>query len=123
MPSQSEIDACGWLPDRQLKVYSDAFSRTGFQAALNWYRCGTSGKFMPEMELFAGRTIDVPSLFIAGASDWGIYQKPGDIERMQESFCTDMRGCHLIEGAGHWVQQEQPEETVRLLIQFLEETR
>lgn len=119
MPTQSEIDACSWLPDRELKVYSDAFSRTGYQAALNWYRCGTSGRFNPEMELFSGRTIDVPSCFIAGKSDWGVYQKPGDFERMQNGFCTDMRGCHLINGAGHWVQQEQPESVANHLIQFL----
>jgi pimeloyl-ACP methyl ester carboxylesterase len=58
-------------------------------------------------------------MFIAGASDWGIYQTPGSIERMQESVCTRMRGCHLIPGAGHWVQQERPEETTALLLEFL----
>ncbi|MEM7426773.1 MAG: alpha/beta hydrolase [Pseudomonadota bacterium] len=122
MPSPEHVAACTWLPDEELRIYSEAFGRTGFQAALNWYRCGTSGRYMPEMELFAGRTIDVPSCFIAGASDWGVYQKPGDFERMQDSFCTDMRSCHLIDGAGHWVQQEQPVETARLLNQFLDET-
>ena len=38
---------------------------------------------------------------------------------MQEQACTDMRGVHMVDGAGHWVQQEQPEETARLLIEFL----
>ena len=70
--------------------------------------------------LFSGRTIDVPSCFIAGASDWGIYQQPGDLERMQTSACTQMRGVHLVDGAGHWVQQEQPEEVSRLLIEFVQ---
>ncbi|HEY5292217.1 MAG TPA: alpha/beta fold hydrolase, partial [Burkholderiales bacterium] len=50
-----------------------------------------------------GRTIDVPSCFIAGKSDWGIYQKPGDFEKMQSAACTQMLGCHLVDGAGHWV--------------------
>ena len=67
----------------------------------------------------AGRTIDVPSLFIAGAADWGIYQKPGDFERMQGAACTQMVGCYLIPDAGHWVQQEQAEVTSRLLLDFL----
>jgi pimeloyl-ACP methyl ester carboxylesterase len=58
-------------------------------------------------------------MFIAGASDWGVYQKPGELERMQSEVCTDFRGAHLIEGAGHWVQQEQPDEVNRLLLQFL----
>jgi pimeloyl-ACP methyl ester carboxylesterase len=39
---------------------------------------------------------------------------------MQRTACTRMLGCHLIEGAGHWVQQEQPGEVNRLLLQFLE---
>jgi pimeloyl-ACP methyl ester carboxylesterase len=38
---------------------------------------------------------------------------------MQSQACTDLRGCHLVEGAGHWVQQEQPERTSALLIDFL----
>ena len=44
---------------------------------------------------------------------------PGAIEAMQESACTRMRGCHLLEGAGHWVQQERPDEVVRRLLEFL----
>jgi pimeloyl-ACP methyl ester carboxylesterase len=40
---------------------------------------------------------------------------------MQESACTDMRGVHMIPGAGHWVQQEQAAETARLLTEFLRE--
>jgi pimeloyl-ACP methyl ester carboxylesterase len=42
---------------------------------------------------------------------------------MQKSACTRMLGCHLVEGAGHWVQQEQPTEVARLLVQFLEMMR
>jgi pimeloyl-ACP methyl ester carboxylesterase len=61
----------------------------------------------------------VPSIFIAGKSDWGVYQQPGAFERMQESVCTKMTGCNLLEGAGHWVQQEQPEAVSSLLIDFL----
>lgn len=63
----------------------------------------------------------MPSCFIARKQDWGVYQKPGDFENMQTIACTQMRECHLVEGAGHWVQQERPEEVSRLLIQFLQE--
>jgi pimeloyl-ACP methyl ester carboxylesterase len=111
--------AAPWLSDEELEVYADAFERTGFQGGLQWYRCGTGPDFVAELVKLAGRTIDVPSMFIAGAADWGVYQKPGEFERMQSQVCTSMRGCHLIEGAGHWVQQEQPERTNALLIQFL----
>ena len=58
-------------------------------------------------------------MFITGANDWGIYQKPGEYEAMQGSACTAMTGCHLISGAGHWVQQEKSEEVSRKLLEFL----
>jgi pimeloyl-ACP methyl ester carboxylesterase len=120
MPSAAEIAACKWLPDGELRVYSAEYERTGFQGGLQWYRCGTSGKFNSELEVFAGRTIDVPSCFIAGKSDWGPYQRPGDPEKALRNACTQFRGFHLVDGAGHWVQQEQPAETSRLLLEFLQ---
>jgi len=119
MPSAAEIAACRWLPDEALRVYSDEYARTGFQGGLQWYRCTTDSHAMAEFRLFSGRTIDVPACFIAGKSDWGVYQKPRDFERMQQRACTQLRGCHLIEGAGHWVQQEQPERVATLLLEFL----
>ena len=107
-----------WLTDEELAVYASAFESTGFQGGLQWYRCATSPQFVAQLAQFSGRTIDVPSLFIAGAADWGVYQKPGDLERMQSQVCTDLRGCHLVAGAGHWVQQEQPADVSRLLVRF-----
>ena len=123
MPSASEIAACQWLTEDELCVYSTEFARTGFQGGLQWYRCRTAGKPNADLELFSGRTIDVPSCFIAGASDWGVYQKPGDLEQMQTSACTQMMGCHLVDGAGHWVQQEQPDRVTKLLLRFLQELK
>jgi pimeloyl-ACP methyl ester carboxylesterase len=119
MPSPAEIGACRWLPDSELAVYSAEYQRTGFQGGLQWYRRGTGGLDTAELQLFSGRTIDVPAIFIAGSSDWGIYQRPGAIERMQASACTRMLGCHLLDGAGHWVQQEQWEKVSELLIRFV----
>jgi hypothetical protein len=119
MPSAAEIASNKWLPDSELKVYSDEYGRNGFQGGLNWYRVRTGGKVSGELEVFTGRTVDVPSTFISGRSDWGIYQTPGAIERMQKVACTKMKEIHLIEGAGHWVQQEQPDEVNRLLLEFL----
>jgi pimeloyl-ACP methyl ester carboxylesterase len=121
MPSAAAIARCAWLPEDELRVYAAEFARTGFQGGLNWYRCRTSGRFDAELEIFAGRAIDVPSCFIAGTSDWGVYQKPGDFERMQTHACTRMLGCHLVDGAGHWVQQEQPQVVTELIIRFLEQ--
>jgi pimeloyl-ACP methyl ester carboxylesterase len=122
MPSPTEIAANKWLPDSELKVYSEEYKRTGFQGGLNWYRVRTTGRANGELEVFSGRTVDVPATFISGKSDWGIYQTPGAIEKMRKSACTRMSQIHLIEGAGHWVQQEKPDEVNSRLLQFLKGT-
>jgi pimeloyl-ACP methyl ester carboxylesterase len=122
MPSASEIAGNKWLPENELAVYAEEYGRNGFQGGLQWYRCTTSGRNAAELQIFAGRTIDVPSCFIAGKSDWGIYQRPGgDMITMQKGVLTNMRGCHLVDGAGHWVQQEQPEKVSALLLDFLKQ--
>ncbi len=124
MPSASEIAANKWLPEAELRVYSSEYGRTGFQGALNWYRCMTSAKYLGELQVFSGRTIDTPSCFIAGKSDWGIYQRPGgDMIKMRNDALTNVLGCHLVDGAGHWVQQEQPERVSELLAEFLNRQR
>ena len=121
MPSAAAIAACKWLPDDELRVYSSEFGRTGFQGGLNGYRVRWSVKDPAELRLFSGRSIDVPSLFVSGKSDWAVFQTPGDFEKMQKTGCTRFLGAHLVEGAGHWVQQEQAEEVSKLLVQFLQE--
>ncbi len=118
-PSAAAVRACGWLPDAELAVYAAAYAATGFQGGLQWYRCGTGAVGAAELQVFAGRTIDVPACFIAGAHDWGVYQSPGAYEQMQQAGCRRLLGCHPVPGAGHWVQQEQPERVVGLLLEFL----
>ena len=68
MPSAAQIAACGWLTERELAVYAAEFGRTGFQGGLNWYRCTDSARQLAELEIFSGRTVDVPACFIAGRS-------------------------------------------------------
>ena len=119
MPSDNEVRLCKWLTEYELKVYSNTYAQTGFQGGFQWYRCVTSGLNMHSLKPFAGLTVNQPSLFIAGNKDWGIYQKPGDLEQMQKHSCTNMRGCHFIEGAGHWVQQEQPDKVIQHLMPFI----
>ena len=115
MPSAAAIAACRWLPDAELKVYSEEYGRTGFQGGLQGYRTGSTDR---ELQMFSGRTIDVPAMFIGGKSDWGVYQSPGALERLQQ-LCTKMTGTHLVDGAGHWVQQEQPDAVSKLYLEFL----
>ncbi len=119
MPSAAAVAANRWLPERELAVYAAEYERTGFAGGLQWYRARTSGRFEAEAQVFAGRKIEVPAVFIAGRSDWGVHQVPGAVDRMRDSACARMTGVHLVEGAGHWVQQEQPEEVARLLLDFL----
>ncbi|HEY6510330.1 MAG TPA: alpha/beta hydrolase [Burkholderiaceae bacterium] len=120
MPGDAEVAACRWLPERELGVYSTEYQRTGFQGGLQWYRCAWDAVCISELQTFSGRTIDVPALFVAGASDWGVYQRPGALEAMQSRACTRLLGCELVDGAGHWVQQEQATAVNRLLLDFLQ---
>ncbi len=119
MPSPAQIAACKWFTDAEVDVYAEEYGRTGFQGALQGYRRGADPRNNAELLTFAGRTIDVPSCFIAGKSDWGVYQTAGAADRMRTTACTKMLGFHLVEGAGHWVQQEQPEQVSKLLLEFL----
>ena len=123
MPSAAEVAACKWFTDEDVAVYASEYGRTGFQGALQGYRRGLEPRNNTELLTFSGRTIDVPSIFISGKSDWGVYQNPGTVDIMRTKACTKMEGVHLVEGAGHWIQQEQPEETSRLLIAFLASNR
>jgi pimeloyl-ACP methyl ester carboxylesterase len=120
MPTPAQIAANRWLPDAELRIYTEEYGRTGFQGGLNGYRGNPADT---ELTLFAGRTIDVPSTFLGGRKDWGVYQSPGSLERLEQTLTTKYTGTHLVDGAGHWVQQEQPEALSRLLIEFLARTR
>ncbi|WP_349369800.1 alpha/beta hydrolase [Salinarimonas sp.] len=119
-PSPEEAAACSWLTEAELAVYAESFARTGFQGGLDWYRCGVDPEIAGALALFSGRRIDVPATFVAGAADWGVYQVPGAFEAMATRASSDFRGATLIEGAGHWVQQEQPERTAAAVLAFLE---
>jgi pimeloyl-ACP methyl ester carboxylesterase len=121
MPPPEYVAACKWLTEREVDVYATEYGRTGFSGALQGYRVrrGGDAKNVAEMLTFAGRSIDIPCMYIAGKSDWGVYQTPGAVDKMRERACSKMVGFHLLDGAGHWVQQEQPEQVSRLLVEFL----
>jgi pimeloyl-ACP methyl ester carboxylesterase len=125
MPSAAEIAACKWLTEAEVEVYATEYARTEFTGALQGYRVrrGSDPKSLADLRTFSGRTIDVPSMYVAGRSDWGVYQTPGAVDRMRTTACTRMVGFHLLEGAGHWVQQEQPEKVSALLVQFLRDQK
>jgi pimeloyl-ACP methyl ester carboxylesterase len=116
MPSKAQIDACNWLTGDDLAVYATEYTRTGFQGGLDYYRVGSDPSF-------SGRTIDVPSCFIGGASDWGVYQSPGAFEAMRHGACTRLLGAHLVKGAGHSLAEEQPQQVNDLLLDFLRQAK
>jgi pimeloyl-ACP methyl ester carboxylesterase len=119
MPGAGEIAANRWLPEADLAVYTGEFARTGFQGGLNWYRCRFEPALVAEQQMFAGRAIGIPAMFVAGRQDWGIHQSPGALARMWTRSFTDMGPPVLVDGAGHWVQQEQPQAVAASLLAFL----
>ncbi|KAG1761079.1 alpha beta-hydrolase [Suillus occidentalis] len=108
-------------------VYTAEYGRTGFQGGLNYYRSARSPpppERIAQLLALAGRRVEVPAAFISGARDWGVYQTPGAVRKMREVVCGGVGGMQdedfvLIEGAGHWVQQEAPEMLVCELVRFL----
>ena len=125
-PTAEEVarQSSRWLPDNVLEVYVQEFGRAGFQGGLNWYRT-----MLGEMDgkdwglrMFSGKKVEVPAMFLAGKMDWGAFQSPGALEKMQREVCVNMKDEDVVfvEDAGHWVQQEQPEDVVRHIRRFLE---
>ena len=120
-PSAAEVIASNWLTDPELGVYVEEYGRTGFQGALQAYRAYSDPDLTAELRLFSGKTVDVPSLFIGGKSDWGTYAAPGALDLMLTKAATRMRDVQLIDCAGHWIQQEQPAALASLLLSFVSE--
>ncbi|KAI0204303.1 Alpha/Beta hydrolase protein [Astrocystis sublimbata] len=112
-----------WLSKDDLQVYCDEWKRTGFQGALNWYRAqtATTPQSARDLLLYAGRSIEVPCAFVSGKQDWGNYQQPGALESYEDAKTVKagcFRGVTLVDGAGHWVQQEQPEAVLEAVLSF-----
>jgi len=103
-----------WLRDDDLEVYASTFERTGFRGGLNWYRnFDRNWELTPEL---SGVRVEVPALFVAGAGDPVLGM--ASLDPMRE-WVTDLRDVVLVAGAGHWVQQEEPEAVNAALLQFL----
>lgn len=121
-PSAEEVARNKWLPEEELAVYVAQYEETGFQGGLNHYRCLTDPKWTRELRVFSGKQIQVPAMFLSGKQDWGVYQNPGATDAMKFKVCADMKEDNfvLVDGAGHWIQQEQPDAVVANLLRFLE---
>ncbi|THH32633.1 hypothetical protein EUX98_g1566 [Antrodiella citrinella] len=121
VPSAESVAQNTWLPESELQVITAEYGRTGFQGGLNRYRCARTTRWADESGLFAGRKIEVPAMYLSGRGDWGVYQYPGAATKMKNEVCSSMadEDFVLVEGAGHWVQQEKPEDLVEHFARFL----
>jgi pimeloyl-ACP methyl ester carboxylesterase len=103
-----------WISSAEFEHFVAEFTRTGFTGGLNWYRnMERNWEITPSL---AGKGVDVPAAFVAGSKDPVILLVPPD--GMKE-WVPDLRGLTMLEGAGHWIQQERPEEVNRALLGFL----
>jgi pimeloyl-ACP methyl ester carboxylesterase len=109
-----------WLSEADLACFTEAFRKSGFRGGLNWYR-----NLDRNWELTApwqDAQIHQPSLFIAGSKDAVITgligaKRVNELERVLPNLTRKL----IIEGAGHWVQQERPDEVNAALLKFLRE--
>ena len=108
-----------WLTADDVEYFAQQFARSGFRGPLNWYR--NLDRNAESLTFLKNAAIRQPSVFIAGEQDVvvDLYRDAYDeLETTMPGLC----GKILVPNAGHWVQQEQPKEVSRLLVQFLTET-
>lgn len=105
-----------WLTEHDLNTYVRQFEASGFRGGINWYR--NIDRNWAMTAFLDGARILQPALFISGALD-GVLKMTQKEFGSLESNVPRLRGKLLIDGAGHWVQQERPEEVNRLLLDFL----
>ena len=105
-----------WLSEQDLDVLSAEFQRSGFAGGLSYYHC--VGASWRHLEAVAGRPLTVPSMFIGGQYDVATIWGRDAIARAGE-YLKDLRGTPILQGCGHWIQQERATETNRLLLDFL----
>ncbi|MDH6243657.1 pimeloyl-ACP methyl ester carboxylesterase [Mycobacterium sp. OTB74] len=104
-----------WMSEDEFETYVTAFTKTGFTGPLNWYR-----NFDRNWELTStspASTITVPTLFVAGTADPVLGFTPRN--RVRDVVTGEYREI-MVEGAGHWLQQERAEEVNAALIEFID---
>lgn len=109
--------APNWLSETELEAHAAEFERTGFTGALNRYRA--MDRDWAELAPLAGAAIELPSLFVGGEHDASLRWLADAVAAFPRTL-PGLRGSHVLAGCGHWVQQERPDETSRLLVDWLD---
>ena len=118
--SRAPLPLPSWLSEADLDIFAAEYHRTGFRGGLNWYR-----NIDRNWELTApwqNAVITQPALFIAGTHDAVITGSMGRraLDEL-ETVVPNLKPKILLEGAGHWIQQERPDKVNAALIAFLRE--
>jgi pimeloyl-ACP methyl ester carboxylesterase len=107
-----------WLTERELDCYTEQFTHSGFRGGLNWYR--NIDRNWELLAPFAGASVNVPALYIAGDRDV-VVSFPGmdKVIAGLSRFVPGLRATLMLPGCGHWTQQERPNEVNTAMIEFL----
>jgi pimeloyl-ACP methyl ester carboxylesterase len=107
-----------WLTEADLDYFAGQFQGSGFRGPLNRYR--NSERDFEQLAAVEGKLMEQPTAFLAGSLDQVLRMIPGvDMVELMRKQVADLRHVQLIEGAGHWVQQERPAEVNAALLAFL----
>ncbi len=106
-----------WLTEADVQFYIDELAQSGFRGGLNWYR--NINRLPGSLAPWVGATIEQPSFYMGGSTDMIAGNTPDNLAAMQATL-GDLRHFEVIEGAGHWLQQERPEQVNSALIEFLD---
>lgn len=105
-----------WLTDEVLDEYAGEFERTGLTGPLNRYR--NMDRDWEDLAAYEGRPLTVPTLFVAGGADDTVKFNADAVAAFGRTL-PGLRGSHILDGVGHWIQQEAPAETTALLLAWL----
>lgn len=121
--SDKLLDTCtlpvalpAWLTEQDIDFFAGEFERSGFRTPLNWYRnIDRNWELTP---FLAGARLHPPTLFIAGEEDGVITLYRRAFDNLEEAV-PNLKKKALVPDAGHWIQQERPEEVNELILEFL----
>ena len=116
IPSPEVLPA--WLTEEDLDYYTAQFDKSGFRGPLNRYR--NQDRDWENLTALTNAHVTKPACFLAGSRDAVLRFVPNvDLVEYMKRWVDDLRLCEIIEGAGHWIQQERPQEVNAALLEFL----